>query len=1107
MYFYPFKKNTSMLKKNIFAALTVACTFVLLLVSASGLMAQRGKKAEKTSDSLKTSQLSGLKWRGIGPAFASGRIADFAVNPANPNEYYVGVASGHIWKTVNNGTTFEPVFDNYGTYSIGALAMDPDNPFVVWAGTGENNHQRALGYGNGVYKTIDGGKSWTNMGLKDSRQIGKILIDPRNSDVVYVAAEGSVWGPGGDRGLYKTIDGGKNWERILFISENTGVNHLAFDPRNPDVIYATSEQRRRHVFTKIGGGPESAVYKSTDAGKNWQKLTNGLPSGHVGGMCIAVSPANPDYVYLIVEAANESGGFFRSVDRGASWNKMNSYSSSGQYFNIIVCDPIDADKVYSLDVVSKVTNDGGKTWKNIGLNKRHVDDHCMWIDPRDTRHWMIGGDGGIYETFDDGAHFQHKTNLPVTQFYRVNVDNTKPFYWVYGGTQDNQSMGGPSRNTSSDGVNSGEWVVTLGGDGFWQAIERDNTDIVYSAYQYGNIYRFDKKSGEQLFIKPIPRKNELHYRWNWDTPFFLSAHHPTTLYMAANTVFKSTDRGSSWEVISGDITRDEDRNQFPVMGKYWPSDAVAKDVSTSPWGTIVSLAESPLKAGLLFAGTDDGLIQITEDDGKNWTKISSFPGIPDYSYVSDIFPSRFDENVVFATFNNLKRDDFKPYVLKSTDKGRSWVSISANLPNETVHSIVQDFVKPDLLFVGTEYSFYFSVDGGKVWTKLNHGLPDIAVKDIAIQEDESDLAIATFGRGFYILDDYSPLRHITADALKDKEAMLFPVKDAWMFVERDGRYGTGSTYYLAPNPAFGATFSWFLKEAPETKKQLRLKKEKELFEKGLPIPQPDRETLKAEAEEVAPYLVFTIRDAEGNAVRKLFESPKTGVNRTVWPLTYDRPSARTGDPFNPAANNQNGMPVVPGNYTVELALHHAGTVKQLSGPVGFEAKVLNNTSLPAEDEKDRNAFLRDLAELGRIIDGNLRFMEELRKRNEAIRQVNHYLLNEIEGAVETTNRIHAALNTIDFAFNGTEAKASYEEVPPEPVSITYRQYAILAGTWSSSASPTATMRSNYAIIREELPPLIDALKQIDSDLKILENKLDQAKAPWTPGRQPAFDTK
>lgn len=1093
-----------MLSVNYTSVRRFTVLIVALMIAMPHMQAQKTKKTEIAADTIKPDILSGLKWRGIGPAFTSGRISDIAINPANPAEYYVGAASGHMWKTVNNGTTFTPIFDNYGAYAIGSVVIDPNNPHVVWVGTGENTHQRALGYGNGVYKSEDGGKSWKNMGLKESRQIGKILVDPRNSNVVYVAAEGSVWGPGGDRGLYKTTDGGKNWEKILEISENTGVNHIAMEPRNPDVIYALSEQRRRHFFTKIGGGPESGVHKTTDGGKSWQKLTKGLPSGHVGGGCIEVSKANPDFVYLILEAADNNGGFFRSTDRGASWSKMSDYSSSGQYFNMIVCDPVDVNKVYSLEVVSKVTTDGGKTWNSIGLNKRHVDDHCMWINPANTRHWLIGGDGGLYETFDGGEHYIFKSNLPVTQFYRVNVDDSEPFYWVYGGTQDNNSLGGPSRNINRDGVSSGEWITTLGGDGFWQAIEPGNPNIVYSAYQYGNIFRYDKSSGERIKIRPEPRKDELLYRWNWDAPFILSQYSKTRLYMGANKLFRSNDRGNSWEVISDDLTRNEDRNQFKVMGKHWPSNAVAKDVSTSLWGTIVSLSESRLKPGLIYVGTDDGLIQITEDDGKTWRRTDKFPGVPDYTLVRDITPCRFNENVVFATFNNLKNDDFKPYVLKSSDKGRTWTSIAANLPNETVHCIAQDFINPDLLFVGTEFSFYVSFDGGKFWVKFNSGLPDIQIPDIAIQERENDLVIATFGRGFYILDDYSPLRQINAEKLKSGQAMLFPVKDALMYIEEGGRYGQGSMPFLAPNPAFGATFTYYLKEVPETLKQQRLKKEKELFEKGEFIPQPDRETLVKEENEIAPYLVFTIRDENREVVRQLFESPKKGVNRVNWRLRYDNLTAQanTKAEFKPASNNSDGMMIVPGKYTVSLAMHHNGLIEELAGPVQFTAKVLENTTLPGVNRGEMVAFHRQVAELRRVSDGAQRFAKEMNNKNENMRQALHYVPDAPEALGKKLKDIAEQLREIDFRFNGTSPKASSEEIPPEPASINHRMDAMLAGTWSSTSAPTQTMRNNYEIVRETLPEIIDQLSKIDNDLKTVATQLEEMKAPWTPGRLP-----
>ena len=1080
---------------------------LILMVGVTTTEAKK-KKGEIKKDSLSSSTFNGLKWRSIGPAFVSGRIADFAVNPDDFSTYYVAVASGHIWKTINNGITFKPVFDNYGVYSMGSLAMDPNNNNIVWAGTGENNHQRALGYGNGVYKTIDGGSSWKNMGLKESRQIGEILIDPRNSNVVYVAAEGSAWGLGEERGVYKTIDGGETWEKVLFISENTGVANLSFEPGNPDVIYAGAEQRRRRQFGKIGGGPESAFYKSTDAGLTWKKLEKGIPGVDKGGMEIVVSNTDPNIVYAMFEASNGKGGVYRSTNRGASFSKQNDYNSSGQYYSELVCDPVDANKLYSLDTRTKVSNDGGKTWNGVGLSKRHVDDHAMWIDPNNTNHFMIGGDGGIYESWDAGSTYSHKTTLPVTQFYRVNVDNTEPFYWVYGGTQDNASMGGPSQNIKSGGVASDEWIVTLGGDGFWQAIEPDNPDIVYSAYQYGNIYRYDKKSGEKINVKPVPRKGELTYRWNWDTPFILSPHSGTRLYMAANKVFKSDDRGNTWEVISDDITRDEDRNQFKVMGKYWPADAVAKDVSTSQWGTAVSIAESSVKEGLIYVGTDDGVIQVSDDGGSSWSKISSFPGVPEYTYVSDIFPSKFDENVVFASFNNIKSDDFKPYLLKSNDKGKTWSSIASNLPkDQSIHTIYQDHINDSLLFTGTEFGIYFSIDAGNNWVKLGAGLPDIAVRDIVVQERENDLVIATFGRGFYIIDNYSPLRYVTEESLKNEEAILFPVKDALMYIKSgSGRYGTGAGYYQAKNPDFGAVFTYYLKEVPKSLKSKRLKKEKALFKEGSPIPQPDKATLNAEKNETKPYLIFSIKDEEGNLVRNIYKKPSTGINRVNWDMRYksSNPVRLSNDKFDPLKSGRTSLRALPGKYTVTMSMYNNGEQTELAGPVDFNTIVLNNTTLPAPSNKDALEFYKKVTELWRVMAGAMNYREELAEKTAYIQQALQSVDNAPVDMKNKMQQIKQELENIEFMFDGTPAKASSEEVPPENVPMSDRLGAIAWAAWGSTSAPTSTQKSNYDIVMDEFPPVLEELIGINLKLVEMEKELDKMKAPHTPGRVPGF---
>jgi photosystem II stability/assembly factor-like uncharacterized protein len=1088
------------MKKLILLVLTV------FLVTSATFAKKKEKEKKAKGDTIITSNLvSGLKWRGIGPAWASGRIADFAVNPKNPSEYYVGVASGGVWKTKNNGTTWKPIFDSYGAYSIGIVELDPNNPNVVWVGTGENNHQRALGYGNGVYKSLDGGKSFKNMGLKESRQIGGIVIDPRNSDIVFVAAEGSVWGPGKERGLYKTTNGGKTWNKVLEISENTGINNVAIDPSNPDIMYATSEQRRRTSFTKIGGGPETSVYKSTDGGENWRKINKGLPGVDKGGMGIAVSPVDPNVVYLIVEAADNKSGFFKSTNKGESWNKMSSYHASGQYYNEIVCDPVNADKVYSTETYSKFTIDGGKTWKNIGNNKRHVDDHALWIDPTDTRHFIIGCDGGIYESWDGGANFDFKENLPITQFYRVAVDNAEPFYNVYGGTQDNNSMGGPSQTTSRSGIINDDWYVTLGGDGFWAAIDPENPDIVYTEYQYGNVSRYDKKSGERIYIKPRERKDELTYKWNWNAPMLISSHKASRLYMAANKVFKSDDRGNTWQVISNDLTAQIDRNSFPVMGKYWPANAVRKDVSTSLWGTIVALDESKLKAGLLYAGTDDGIISVTENDGDNWTQIKSFPGVPEYTTVSDICTDRFDENVVYAAFDNLKRDDFKPYIFKSSDKGKTWTSIAGNLPeNGTVYTIAQDFVRPELLFAGTEFGIFFTIDNGKNWVKLKSGLPTIPVRDIAIQERENDLVIATFGRGFYILDNYSPLRELSHE-LVDKDAHIFKIEDALMYIQTSGKGNQGSTYYTAPNPKFGATFTYYVKEIPKTKKQLRKEKEKKLFKEGKPIPQPSWRELELEGKEEKSHLIFTIYDTSNNIVKQIKTAASKGLKRIYWDLHYQMPTS-VNLKYNPTSNSGGGILVMPEKYKVDLKLWHEGELTNLVDPVEFICKKLNNTTLPAKDYNENIEFAKKVSKLAIAMVGTRKMIGEISTKVESIKQAIYSTPGASQELMNKARKLSIELDELRFKMDGSPAKASGEEIPPAQVPLNDRLGIMTYTHWGSTSGITGTEKESCKILKEEFPPVLNALKRIvNTDIPALEAELNKIGAPWTPGRLPVWD--
>jgi len=1082
-----------------------------LLFSLS-LQAQKKKKnsppAETKKEVMKSETFSGLKFRGIGPALTSGRIADFAVNPEKPSTYYVAVASGGVWKTVNSGTTWNPIFDAQGSYSIGCVTLDPNNREVVWVGTGENNNQRSVAYGDGVYKSVDGGASWKHMGLKSSEHIAKIIVDPSNSKIVYVAAYGPLWSSGGERGVFKTEDGGKTWNSVFEISENTGIGDLVMDPRDPQVLYAAAHQRRRHVFTYISGGPESALYKTNNGGKDWEKINNGLPSVDLGRIGLAVSPVNPDYVFAIVEASEEKGGFYRSVNRGASWEKMSDHTTSGNYYVEIFCDPADIDRVYSMDMMMMVTDDGGKTFKAMGEKDKHVDDHALWIDDDDTDHYLIGSDGGVYESFDRGATWDYKANLPVTQFYKVSVDNALPFYNIYGGTQDNFSLGGPSRTLSINGIVNADWFVTNGGDGFESVIDPKDPNIVYAQSQYGWLVRYDKASGEKIGIKPVEGADDLPYRWNWDAPLFISPHLNTRLYFAANKVFKSDDKGDSWQEISPDLTRQIDRNKLSVMGKVWSVDAVAKNRSTTIYGNIVALSESPLKEGLIYAGTDDGLIQVTENGGGDWRKITAFSGVPDTTYVNCIISSQHVENRVYAVFNDHKRGDFKPYVLKSEDAGRTWKAITSNLPvRGSVYSLAEDHINPDLLFAGTEFGLFFTIDGGKKWTQLKAGLPTIAIRDIDIQRRESDLVLASFGRGFYVLDDYSPLREISQDMLEE-EVTIFPVRKALMYVPttpvgRSGKGFQGSSWYTAENPKFGATFTWYLKDDIKDLKKLRKEEEKKVQKEGKFVEYPSYEAMRAEDWEESPYLLFTIKDLHGNVMTRIKEKPSKGIHRMTWNLRSASTSpVRSGGKAKPG--EESGYMVLPGNYTVTISKFVDGKLTQLVGPVSFEAVSLGLGTLEADDKDAVIAFQSQVAELQRAVKGTSKYISELESKLKLIKIVIRKTPELEESLLTEVNELENKLEDIKIELSGD---ASLEKrFFPVKTSISSRLGTITYGLWNTTSAPTQTMKDSYEAAAMAFKPMLQKVKDIsDKDIKELEDKLEAAHAPYTPGRLPEWE--
>jgi photosystem II stability/assembly factor-like uncharacterized protein len=1087
----------------------IALTLLGVLSPAQAQRGQRRAQGDARAAGL-PAQLAGIGLRSIGPAVTSGRVIAFAVDPTDSTHYFVAAASGGVWKTVNNGTTWTPVFDSQGSYSIGSIAIDPKSPNVVWVGTGELNAQRSVGYGDGVYRTEDGGKNWKNVGLKGSEHIGRIVIDPRDSNTVYVAAQGPLWNPGGERGLYKTTDAGASWKRILKVSDDTGITDVVVDPGNPSLLYAAAWQRRRHVFTYIGGGPESGIYRSSDAGATWTKAQSGLPSGDLGRIGLALSAAEPHYLYATVEATEGSGGIYRSSDFAASWEKRGPFVAQGMYYGQIIVDPKDPDRVYIPNVILMVSDDGGKTTRPLGERNKHVDNHTIWIDPVNTRHCLVGCDGGVYETFDHGESWLFKSNLPIAQFYRVATDNALPYYNVYGGTQDNNSLGGPSRTRSTSGIANDDWFVTLGGDGFHQQVDPTDPNIVYSVLQNGEASRLDRRTGETVGITPMERRGEPALRWNWDTPLLISPHSHTRLYIAANRLYRSDDRGNSWAPISPDLTRQIDRNALSIMGRVWRVDAIAKGQSTSFYGNIVALDESPRHEGTLWVGTDDGLIQMTEDGGKTWRKIETVPGVPDGTYVSCLTASEQAPDTVFAAFDRHKFGDFVPYLVKSVDAGKTWTSIVGDLPkNGPIHVIKQDSAAPNLLFVGTEFGAYFTLDGGATWKKLG-GLPTIPVFDIAIQKRETDLVLATFGRGFYVLDDYSPLR--TAAASPDqaaRDALLFPVRDGLATIPYSrlggGKGAQGDTYFTAPNPPTGVEITYYVKEAPKTRKQIRLESDTEAEKRKEAPAYPTAEQLRQEALEEPPALLLTVSDATGQVVRRLSEPAVSGVHRASWDLRGAGlfPTPPPSEEDRPRRGRNGGFSVVPGEYRVSLAKRVNGLVTELAGPVSFTVRAEGDAQRTPTERRSLEAMRHKVARLQTAVQGASEILDSLLARSVLIKRA-------VDEAPRATTKLRARTTGLEERLREVELELrgnpqAGERTLPEPPSVVERVQRVTSSMLGSSSMPTKTMQDAYADAAAEFTTALARLRTIaKEEMPSLERALDAAGVAYTPGRFPEW---
>ena len=1052
------------------------------------------KKQDKKSD--ESSLYSGLKFRSIGPAFMSGRIADIAINPSNENEWYVAVGSGGVWKTSNSGSTWSSLTDNESFFSTGSISIDPTNNSVIWLGTGENVGGRHVGIGKGVYVSYNGGKKWINKGLKKSEHISKIIIDNDDSNTVFVASQGPLWSSGGERGLYKTTNGGDSWKNVLVVDEWTGVTDIVVDPRDKKVMYAATWQRHRNVAAYIGGGPGTSLYKSTDAGETWDKLSVGLPSGNMGKIGLAISSINPDVLYAAIELDRKKGAIYRSSDRGESWSKMSDTVSGGtgpHYYQELVASPHYFDKIYLMDVRVQVSDDGGKSFYTMNERSKHSDNHSMTFKKNDPNYVLVGSDGGIYESSDNTKTWKFVNNLPITQFYKLALDDSEPFYNIYGGTQDNNSQGGPSRTFRSNGIVNSDWFVLLGGDGHQPATEPGNPNIVYAQSQQGNLHRVDRTTGEAVFIKPHSGIDEPYERFNWDSPILVSNHDSKRLYFGSQRVWRSDDRGDSWAPISKDLTLNQERMSLPIMGRQQSWDAAWDVCAMSTYYTITSLSESPLNENYIYVGTDDGLIHSTKNNGKEWHSISvdKLPEVPKTSFVNDIKADLHDENIVYVALDNHKFGDYSPYLYKSLNGGKTWKSITQGIPKETmVWRIVQDHVDPNLLFLATEYGLYFSNNQGEKWIKFSSGLPTISIRDLAIQKRENDLVLATFGRGFYVLDDYSPLRKL--NKINSKETILFDVKDAIQYNPiRAGTSSQGSSYYSAKNPPYGAIISYYIPESTKTLKGERKKIEKELNKLKKNIPFPGWDKLDKENSEKKSNIILEIRDSKRELVTRVDGSSKKGINRIAWNLT--KPIVSTINTNSRGRGNRGSVSVKSGLYTVQLFKNDKGNLSKLSETKKFNINVIRENILINPLESKLDTYTNDLTDFQSSLELKMNKFRKSKQKLSSFETAIKLIDSDNSSLLSELNDLYIAMNSIDSVFSGNESKKEIGE--KDYPTIMNRLSVAQRGFYGNSYGPTKLHMDSFEIAKNMWDKLKIEIQVFNSSTLAFENKLNQLGAP------------
>jgi photosystem II stability/assembly factor-like uncharacterized protein len=1005
-----------------------------------------------------------LKFREIGPAVMGGRVDDVAVVESDPRIAYVALAGGGLWKTVNAFTTWEPVFDDQPVSSIGAVAVAPSDPSIVWAGTGEANNRQSSSWGNGVYKSLDGGRTWLHVGLAGTQHIGRIVINPRDPNIVYIAAVGHLWGPNHERGVYKTIDGGQTWTTALYISDDTGATDIAIDRDSPDTIYAAMYERRRTAFGYDGGGPESGLYKTVDGGAHWTRLANGLPHGDLGRIGIDIYRHNTNIVYALIEHAQ--GGVFRSNDKGATWTRMGPTNPRPSYFSQIRVDPNNDLRVWVSGTSLMSSEDGGKTFRNSTLptsngikGSMHEDFHAQWIDPANSEHMIAGNDGGMQTTWDGGAHWELHNNVAIGQFYGLSYDFKRP-YNVCGGLQDNDSWCGPSRALIVRGISNDEWLKVGGGDGMYSQVDPEDPNFVYAEGQDGNITRRDLRTEQSRSIRPREQdETEPRFRFHWTTPFVISHFDSKTLYIGGNYVFRSTDRGDSWQKIGPDLTTGADRTKLSILGKIPDKDTLSRNDGVTSFPEITTLSESPVRAGILWAGTSDGNVQVTRD-GKTWKNVvSNLPGVPKGTFVSRVLASRTGDGTAFVAFDGHRSDDFKPYLFLTTDFGEHWTDLTNGLPQNTgtVHVIVEHFRNTNLLFAGTELGLFVSFDRGQNWQEFKNNLPRVPIDDILIQPRENDLILGTHGRSIWILDDITPLEKLSAEILAS-DAHLFEIRPAVEWHLMDAKTAIGHAFFVAENPSFGALIQFYLKTKPER----------------------------------ASALKIDVINADGKVVRTLANLPnEAGLNRTAWDLRTDSPAPpNSAAPGGGRGGAARGYLVPPGEYSVRLTLASASQTQKVL--VEDDLRV----QLSPEDRAERTKAITELFDMDKESGAAQRDLTALRTATNTLRETWKGSGSVPDAAAKALGDLDRAMEAIEKT-PGLDLAAGSASDHYEPPPVSQRINRLLTTIDGYAMKPTADQTAEIAELRKEMTS-VDAKirKLIAEDLPRANKILNDAGVPF-----------